>query len=421
MGSLSPSSAFFPWVTGSILSLILVVPGAYAVLTLWLFVYGLWHVKGFFTRVWHPSLTIGASPIWVGMAVYVFFGVAVGWWYGYKASFFDAYLPMFIAPFIVNAVVTARPPQAMLWIGCSAAAILAGFVALYQSLVLDMGRAGGAMNNVIIFGDLSVVLFMFCIFGWVYWGRKQKTSRINALLISGSLFGLFASLLSGTKGGWLSIIMIVIIFSWLLEPQWEWYKKTLLSLIMCGFLILVAMLSPPELVLNRILSGFNGGAIWFSSGQITEGSVSIRLEKWSQAISMIAEKPWLGWSVDQAIIQVDLRLRAAGLDQGPVGYWTQVENELLQAGINHGLPAVFSYLFLYVGILIGFIRIRQKYPHNLIWVGLASVGSILPVLMLEFGLSVNVLGRNAFRHTFILLSMLVLGYLIILWQQRHQL
>ena len=39
--------------------------------------------------------------------------------------------------------------------------------------------------------------------------------------------------------------------------------------------------------------------------------------------------------------------------------------------------------------------------------------------MLEFGLSVVVLGRNAFRHTMIVWAMLALAYLIVLWQQRQ--
>ena len=99
-------------------------------------------------------------PIWVGMAVYVLFGVTTGLFHGYKAAYFEAYVPMFLAPFIVNAVVVARPPVKMLWLGAATAAVLAGLVGSYQSLYLLMGRAGGAMNNVIMFGDLAVVLAM---------------------------------------------------------------------------------------------------------------------------------------------------------------------------------------------------------------------------------------------------------------------
>jgi hypothetical protein len=68
---------------------------------------------------------------------------------------------------------------------------------------------------------------------------------------------------------------------------------------------------------------------------------------------------------------------------------------------------------------MGFLRARQRWTDHPLWVGLASAGAMLIVLMLEFGLSVVVLGRNAFRHTLIVWAMLLLAYLILLWQQRQ--
>jgi O-antigen ligase len=398
---------------------ILVVPGVYVLLTLWLALYGLWYVRGFAARVWQPSLTLGAAPIWVGMAVYVGVGMGLGWWHGYRASYFEAYLPMLLAPLIVNAVVVAKPPVAMLWLGAAAGAALAGLMAMYQSLVLDVGRAGGAMNNVIMFGDLSVVLAMFTMFGWIYWGRAQKSRWIQAAFLLGTLLGLAASLLSGTKGGWLSILMLAVVFVWLAFDRWHWFKKVIVAGLVLATIVIAAFLAPPDVVVNRITNGFQGAQTWFKSGEITDGSVSIRLEKWAQALGMIADKPWTGWSTEGSIIEIDQRLRAAGAGEGPGGFWTQTENDLLQAGIVHGLPGVASYLCLYLGIVWGFVRARQRWPDHRLWVGLASAGAVLIVLMLEFGLSVVVLGRNAFRHTMIVWAMLALAYLIVLWQHRQ--
>lgn len=415
MDTLNPPHRLFPWVTGLLMAGILVVPGVYVLLTVWLALYGLWHVRGFAARVWQPSLTLGASPIWAGMAVYVAVGMGLGWWHGYRASYFEAYLPMLLAPLIVNAVVVARPPVAMLWLGAAAGAAFAGLMAMYQSLVLDMGRAGGAMNNVIMFGDLAVVLAMFTMFGWIYWGRAQKSRWIQVVFLLGALLGLAASLLSGTKGGWLSILMLAVIFVWLAFDRWHWFKKGIVASLLLATIVLAAFLAPADLVVNRVVDGVQGGVTWFTSGKVTDGSVSIRFEKWYQAVQMIADRPLTGWTTQGAIDE----LRSEMSNAGTGDIWIQTENDLLQAGIVHGLPGVASYLFLYVGIILGFMRARQRWPDHSVWVGLASAGAVLVVLMLEFGLSVVVLGRNAFRHTLIVWAMVVLGYLLILWQQRQ--
>jgi hypothetical protein len=140
------------------MSTLLVVPSAYGILTLWLTLYGLWFIKGFVNRVWRPSIAIGASYIWFGLIVYVLIGVGLGLSHGYKASYYEGYVPMLLAPIIINAVLVAKPSPSFFWMGAAGAALLAGLMASYQSLYLGVGRAFGAMNNIIIFGDLSVVM-----------------------------------------------------------------------------------------------------------------------------------------------------------------------------------------------------------------------------------------------------------------------
>jgi len=410
---------YFPWFTGALMAGVLVVPGFYALLSLWLALFGAWHVRGWTQRIWRPSLAIGAMPIWVGMAVYVLFGVTTGLFHGYKAAYFEAYVPMFLAPFIVNAVVVARPPVKMLWLGAATAAVLAGLVGSYQSLYLLMGRAGGVMNNVIMFGDLAVVLAMVSAFGAFFGVNDADPKWMRRFMFLGAAMGVWASLLSGSKGGWISILMLSVILVWMALRHWHWVRRVAVAGAVLGGVVAAAFLAPPDLVVNRISQGLQGASTWFTTGQITEGSVSIRLEKWKQAIGMVADKPLTGWTTEGSVIEIDKRLRQTSAGAYPGGgRWTQTENDLLQAAIVHGVPGLASCLFLYIGFLWGFIRIRQQDVQNALWVGVAAVGALLVVLMLEFGLSVVVLGRNAFRHTLIAWAMLALAYLILFRSQR---
>jgi O-antigen ligase len=409
------SHRIFPWITVAIMATILVVPSAYAILTLWLTLYGLWFIKGFVNRVWRPSIAIGASYIWCGLIVYVLIGIGLGLSHGYKASYYEGYVPMLLAPIIVNALLVAKPSPSFLWMGAAGAAFLAGLMASYQSLYLGVGRAFGAMNNIIIFGDLSVVMATFSVFGLLYWSSTVSKPQFKIILIIGLIFGVWASLLSGTKGGWLSIIMISILAIWISLKQLHWSKKILGVLIGLGLVFLAASLAPPELVMNRVKDGVAGARIWFLTGDVTEGSVSIRLEKWYQAIFMLIEKPLTGWGNQGAIVELQARITAAGVP----GVWTQAENDLLQAGIVHGIPAIFATLALYFGFILSFAKMRRLNSDSSLWIGLSSVGIVFVILMIEFGLSVNVLGRNAFRHTFIVWEMCILALLILAWGRRE--
>jgi O-antigen ligase len=409
------SHRIFPWITVAIMATILVVPSAYAILTLWLTLYGLWFIKGFVNRVWRPSIAIGASYIWCGLIVYVLIGIGLGLSHGYKASYYEGYVPMLLAPIIVNAVLVAKPSPSFLWMGAAGAAFLAGLMASYQSLYLGVGRAFGAMNNIIIFGDLSVVMATFSVFGLLYWSSTVSKPQFKIILIIGLIFGVWASLLSGTKGGWLSIIMISILAIWISLKQLHWSKKILGVVIGLGLVFLAASLAPPELVMNRVKDGVAGARIWFLTGDVTEGSVSIRLEKWYQAIFMLIEKPLTGWGNQGAIVELQARITAAGVP----GVWTQAENDLLQAGIVHGIPAIFATLALYFGFILSFAKMRRLNSDSSLWIGLSSVGIVFVILMIEFGLSVNVLGRNAFRHTFIVWEMCILALLILAWGRRE--
>jgi hypothetical protein len=77
---------------------------------------------------------------------------------------------MLLAPIIVNGVLVAKPSSEFLWFGAAGSAVLAGLMASYQSLYLGVGRAFGGLNNIIIFGDLSVATAMLSVFGLLYWG-----------------------------------------------------------------------------------------------------------------------------------------------------------------------------------------------------------------------------------------------------------
>lgn len=395
--------------TGILMSCVLVVPGAYALLAVWLALWGLVYLKGFTTRVWRPSIELFGPWLWLGLSAYVLIGVTKGIANGVHWGYYEAYVPMLLAPLMLNAVISLRLPQMTLWMGAAMGAILAGLVATYQSLVLQVGRAGGALNNVIMFGDIAVVLAMFAAFGSLYGVDRHQPSKYRWILYLGAFMGLWASLLSGSKGGWLSILMLAVLWAWMALSHWHWRYRVLMSLLVLLLIVAVALIAPADLVFDRIVSGFNGAMNWFTTGQITDGSVSIRLEKWRQAMGMMADEPIWGWGTQGAIDELRQRM----IDVGAGDAWIQTENDFLQAGIVHGLLGLLSYLAFYAALIASFLKAKSQVLHAPRLMGLATVGIFLVVLFLEFGLSVIVLGRSAFRFTLMTWSVVVLGLLLL--------
>ncbi len=397
------------------LSWILVVPGGPLLLALLLTTLGLLGVSQLpqsLASLWAwPQLR---SVAW-GFAAFVVAGVFVGVWYGYRPGYYEAYIPFLLAPFMMHGVLTARLQAGVLWLGAATAALLAGALASYQSLVLDVGRAKGAMNHPIIFGDLSVVLASIALFGVLYSQQAKSSLYLRAYLLLGALMGVWASLLSGTKGGWLSIVMVMFVFAWRLTADKALMWRALGLLCIVALIIKGVLLAPEALVWGRLEGVWGSAKHWFDTGEVTDWSVSIRLELWSYAWELFSQKPLLGWSGGEALAKLAEHLKPFNV---PVGIAPVFENDLLHFAAVAGSVGVLSVLGLYVGVFFGFWQFKKQVQEAQTS-AFVLLGMLLVVMLFEFGLTVNALGRNAFRYSFCTLSVMLLS-LVIMSERKHK-
>lgn len=386
------------------LSLLLVLPGAYALLCLALTGMGLWptgRLRTHGSQLWQwPEV----RPMVWGVGLFVVMGIFLGIWYGYKLSYYEAFVPFVLMPFMLNGVMVAQLQAKVFWLGAATGAILAGALASYQSLVMHIGRAMGAMNHPIVFGDLAVMLACISLFGILFFEQARSSWLVRLYLVVGAVFGVWASLLSGSKGGWLSIVMVLIVFAWKLMAQKPVLWRLAAVLVM-GLLVAKGVwLAPDELVLQRVQQGFNGGLHWYRTGEVVDWSVSIRLELWSYALHLFAERPWLGWGGGEALRKLAEHLKPWAV---PEGIAPVFENDILHYAAVSGLMGLLSLVALFGGLFAGFWQLqRRKNAHIQAYV---LLGMLLVVLILEFGLTVNALGRNAFRYFFSTMAVMLVG------------
>lgn len=396
------------------LSGVLVTPGGPMLLALCLAGMGLWSCRDLGTdlaMLWEsPALRIMA----MGFAIFVAVGFFLGIWYDYRPGHYEAYIPFLLAPLMLHGVLKARLQPAVLWMGAATAAVLAGALASYQSLVLLTGRAMGAMSHPIIFGDLSVVLACIALFGVLYFEQSKNQLWMRIFLSCGAAMGVWGSLLSGSKGGWLSIIMVLLVFVWRVTAGkpviWRFLGVALISALVAKGV----WLAPEDLVRGRLEGVWGKILLWFETGQVTDWSVSIRLELWSYALELFTQRPILGWSGGGALAMLAEHLKPFNV---PVGVAPVFENDLLHYAAVSGMVGVLSVLALYGGVFAGFWLYQKQGAKAFVY---ALLGMLLVALYFEFGLTVNALGRNAFRYFFCVMSVMLLGLIILATKENKE-
>jgi O-antigen ligase len=244
----------------------------------------------------------------------------------------DRPLRMCLMMAAIPVVLVTRPPPRALWLGAAGGA-LGGLVLLtVQRLWLGVARPGGWMNP-ITFGDLVLCLALLSLAGAL--GTTRAPVRWGAAL--GVLAGLAASLLTGSRGGWLMLALLPLLPLLLCVPRlprlplvsmrdlaMRWHPLSSpsprlpqplsqpqpqpqpqphpqpLSLRLALALPLLALALaalaytlPQTGVRDRIAIGVSDVRLYLA-GNRAPTSLSVRLELWRGALMLVREHPWTG-------------------------------------------------------------------------------------------------------------------------------
>lgn len=196
-------------------------------------------------------------------------------------------LRMFCAVTALMAVLLARPPRQALWWGAILGAFGAMFFVGYQRIVLQMERPGG-MINAITFGDIALVLGMVALTAGIEFRRAGKSILWP---IAGGLAGILALVMTGTRGGWIALVLAGL----LCMRHGHLARSRSVRLLLGAGLALAAVLYfvPATEMQARVQQGIDDIRKWHS-GVDKFTNVGIRLELWKGAGMLIAEHPLVG-------------------------------------------------------------------------------------------------------------------------------
>ena len=236
-------------------------------------------------------------------------------------------------------VVLARPPRASLWWGVIGGSIAALPFIAYQRFVLDIYRPGGWLNA-ITFGDLALCLGLVSLAAAIDYRHSTRKAIFPAL---GAVAGLGATVISGTRGGWIALALAAILF--LTYARLLRSRRVRLLLIGSFALFASTFFIPAAGLQERVGQGVHDVRIWLDGGSAFT-NVGIRLELWKGAGYLIEEHPLFG--LDPVTVRAGLRrLAEQGKIQDVVLPYEHLHNDGLQAMATGG---VFG-LLAWIGIL----------------------------------------------------------------------
>ena len=287
---------------------------------------------------------------------------------------------------------------AMKW-GVFVGAVVAGLWAFYQNQYLGITRAfGGTSSNVHVFGDISLLLgFMSVALFQPDWSKDWRWGCL--VLVSLSL-GVFGSLASGTKGGWIS----APIFCWVMVDlvRHPTYAKRLMVLgIIAASAILIWRFSP--FIQARVGNIPLAIATYFETGQVTDGSASIRLALWHTATLIFTNNPFFGTGID-TFHTAKLPYLDANLVPSVIGSYdphSQFFNALYELGIFGPIT-----IFAIYGVFI--LYCRQFLLQNKAF---STAGILLALGFIDFGLVEVIWNINNAGVFFTIMMVLITGQL----------
>ncbi|MFY9179484.1 MAG: O-antigen ligase [Venatoribacter sp.] len=269
----------------------------------------------------------------------------------------------------------------VLWSGYAIGAISVGIYAIYAKFYLHQVRVDTEALNAIRFGNYSLMLGFFCIAG-IFWAKNLKWKRTSVvLMLLAAVGGILASLLSGTRSGWISYPMI---FAMLILFFYDHVQKKYLILASLSGLILLATLValPQTNVQNRIKEAVSD-IEKYTQGN-SSSSVGYRFDMWRSGYAAFLEKPIFGFGETAFRPFQEDRVKFDGLNPGILEH-PHLHNQYIEELAMRGIIGLFIFLVFLIIPLRLFLKRIHNSDDNIR--ALALAGTLSIICMIDFCLT----------------------------------
>ncbi len=226
------------------------------------------------------------------------------------------------------------------------------FLVMYQYHILQIIRPYGN-SHPIIFGNFAISLGLL-----LFIGKNEYKPWYIALIAS--LICITTSLYTGTRGGW--IVLILFIFITLTDKDFLVSKKIqkkhlIYSIIL--FFILFALLLNTKLVQSRINASIQEALLIYQGNLST--SFGLRLSLWKHSIIYLINNPW-GGGVDSFYQQIFLTQRSLGglPEEAQYAELNHPHNDILFFATQFGIIGITWYAALHYSLWKFFTNLNNS-------------------------------------------------------------
>ncbi len=297
---------------------------------------------------------------------------------GFEWRFMENPIKMMLAPLAIGLILLMRPRAHVLWLGLCVGTVGATGFAVYQRFVLLMPRAEG-FSMPITFGDLAMAMGLMSLAGIRQDSSPGARTRWAGLPYLAFAAGVSASILSGSRGGWLALLLSFL-------PMYSYGRhalgrRTVVILVASVGLMGAASLLPQTGVRERVMDVQREITLYNNGNPDT--SVGARLEMWKGAWTLFIEHPFTG--VGRANYNAGLNdLIGRGVINPAMRDYRHAHNEFLNALATQGLLGALALFALYAAPLGFFTRqLKVAGPHR----SYALAGVLLVLSYIDFGLT----------------------------------
>lgn len=288
------------------------------------------------------------------------------------------------------------PPAASAWWwGVVVGALCAGGIAAHEHFWLGRWRPDNGMNA-IPFGNLALLLGTLSLTALVLLphalGRRFAVLQ-NAVLVLAALAGLLASVLSGTRGGWVVFPALALLLCGAALASLPRGRVVALVAVLMTALLAMAFL-PRASVSARVGQGVENLQGYARGDAGT--SLGVRLEMWRAGWHLIQEKPLLGWGEGKLEAQRDQWV-AEGRFNGGISQYDQLHSDIVDTLARRGIVGMVSLFALYLMPLGLFWHYWRRAGHagneavQREVRAFALCGALVVVAFMGFGLSQSML------------------------------
>jgi O-antigen ligase len=247
---------------------------------------------------------------------------------------------------------------------CISASVLAAGLDSFSQVSNGIERVSGASipspipfgNFALLFGALSVLLIFSD-------KEDQEPAWAKWLGLAGFLAGMFTSIASGTRGGWVAIPLFVLIF-------WKFFgsRNKLVSYAVAVTIVVVMPLLAyfVPAISDRLAVGISEAQRFLSRSSLwTPGEVStsigIRLDMWAAGIDAFRTAPvfGLGFTGFNEFLHHRIEMGLTHPDLELTGF-KHLHCEIITTAAKMGLMGLFALAILWIGGIRWFLRSTGK-------------------------------------------------------------